>query len=170
MNEPNIPGFLKNLQLSGSDRQCLPFLGIDENLNTEQIDDLTRQLVSNRKVDMSAPLWYKTRVSQEDGSILFTIAGGVDRDSTLRQPNPFHSNIGKDKRGESWSDLRIAASLVVNFTVYNVLVLLSGDTHKNKDGLWNILNKQVKPNLPEGCTLVVLFKRSNTITKRFFRL
>jgi hypothetical protein len=135
---------------------------LDENLNCEEIGVLTRLLVAGGKVGSSAPAWYKTRVSHVDGAVLFTIPGGVAQDSVLRQPNGFVASVGKDKRGEVWSDARIAAMLVSYFTSCDVLVVLSADTHKNQGGLWDILNQSIRPNLPDGCSLVVLFKDGNT--------
>jgi hypothetical protein len=84
----------------------------------------------------------KTRVAPEDGSVLFTIPGGVDDDSALRQPNPFVPRVGKDKRGDSWSDLQVVAALVGYFIFHDVLVLLSADTHENKGGLRSILKQR----------------------------
>jgi hypothetical protein len=161
MNEPNIVGFLRNIQRQSAEhRQRLPLLAIDENLNNDTVGALATSLVSQRKVNRSTPVWYKTRVSAKTGEVLFSIPGGVDR--RTMQPNSFIPDLGRDKRGETWSDLRVVAALVGNLIYYDDLVLLSADLGPNYDGLGAILNRDVKPNLPEGCSLTVLFKDGHT--------
>jgi hypothetical protein len=155
MTEPNVSGYLKTLQDLPPTGKSLPLLGVDENLNHDKIVMLTRSLVSRGKVAQSTPLWYKSRVSALTGELLFCIAGGVDKDTNLE---PFYTDLGKDKQGETWSDNRVAAALVVNFSSSDHLVLLTADTHRNKDGLWAILNQEAKPNLPPRRSINVLYK------------
>jgi hypothetical protein len=160
MNEPDIPGHLTKLkQIPPQDRRPLPFVGFDENLNNDKIKSLGPTLAARGKIQMYGPLWLKTRVDQLDGSVLFVMHGGV---SEYTRPPEGFSTLGADKRGEKTSDRGIVSYLTCWFAAFSNLVLLSSDTHRDKDGLWMVLNQEAKPNLPEGCSLTVIFKDGRT--------
>ncbi len=157
----DVVGFLTDLQRRPDRNRLLPFLGWDENLNHQKVQNLVNALSGQEKIGIGSPLWYKTRVDQLDGKILFSILGGVDRDTVI--PPSVSPTLGADQRGQKWDDQSVVTHLVGYFLHYDHLVLLSADTHRDKDGLWMVLNTEAKSNLPEGSSLTVLFKETGDL-------
>lgn len=169
--EGDIAGFLRTMSLrTDSERRREPYLGIDECLNRMEITELVRSLVESGLVHMASPLWYETRES--DGVIVCSVPGGIDRDSTLRQPNALITDIGVPVKYRSWSDFQVVQMLVVNFITYDNLILLSENTKNNEGGLRRILNDVVAPALalrPEPLCLAALFKKGKTTIADYCR-
>lgn len=162
--EGNIAGFLHNLTLSpAAERRTRPFLGIDECLNRREIEQLAQMLLQRGLVDSSAALWYETR--ERDGVIVGSFAGGIAKDSAFRGPDSLITDIGVPVKHGSWSDHRVLQMLVVHFTSYDNLILLSENTRNNADGLRSILREVVGPSLKDRSdvlSLTALFKKGKT--------
>lgn len=163
-SEGDIGGFLRSMVRDPvSERYPKPFVGIDECLNRREISELVRMLLRRDLIDRSWPLWYETR--ERDGVIVGCFVGGVDKDSSLREPNSFIPDIGVPVKHRSWSDFRVILLLVANFTHHDNLILLSENIRNDANGLRRILNEIVAPALAlrsDRLSLTTLFKKGKT--------
>ena len=114
------------------------FVGIDEGLNNDCINDMCRRLVQTGVAHVTSPLWYARRI-KADGEFMNVLGGSI-------APSSLVTDVGRIARGSTWPDENVVALAVANLSTMNVCILTS-NTRNDANGLRRILQTEVRPAL-----------------------
>ena len=140
----DLTGFIEmTLAPAVADRMPIdraPVLGIDEGLNNEEhIGLLCRRLMSRGLVSEIEPLWYQTRRTQ-DGTTISILGGAISISELSRDK-------GRRVRGSSWPDEGVVGLSVAQFLKADRVCVLTTNTKRDENGLYEVLTKEVGPAL-----------------------
>ncbi len=137
-------------------RDVTPYVGVDEHINASPLTNALGRLAAARIVSGSKPLWDQ-RLESRGGQASFA-PGRLSTRTLERDDEP------KDDAG--LSEESVLASLLIEFTVRDRLVLLIGDRGRASAEMRNLLGRYVRPNIDavagRGLGLLVIGRNSAT--------
>jgi len=143
-----------------------PILGIDECLNNEtHIGAMATRLVKTGVVLHSEPPWYSYRRTGA-GEMILALGNSVTQSAMV-------PDTGKRIAGASWPDENVVGKFLCNFLAADRLCLLTQNTKKDVDGLWQILENEVRPMLealtPKRLGLLILAQKPPATLEQYAR-
>lgn len=155
----NLKVFLTHMaEQAGSrkGRDMRPYVGVDEHINASPVTAALSRLVSAGHISGSKPLWYQKHES----------SSGQSAYAPGRLTMRVRERAQERSSDSDWSEESILASLLIEFTVRDRLVLLVDDRGRESAEMRSMLGRYVRPNMEAaaGDRLGLLVIGRNTTT------